>query len=451
MNSIRKKLLRWLLISQLLAASLAGVITFFYVRSEIEDMFDDRLRQIAYSVPTAGNFVLPVSPQLNSLRDDDDDIVIQIWGDNGALLLQLNRREGTPGLAAEGFSNHWSKGKFWRSFVLRHGERLVQVSQPFSARLEVSTGVAMGAIAPVLVLVVVLGLLVWISIGQGLRPLTQLTAALRYRRPYSLEPLADDYLPDEIQPLVSALNELLERLGEALDGQRKFIADAAHELRTPLAAVQLQAQLLQRVQNKEDRIQALAQIRAGTDRASHLVHQLLTLARMEPEDWQRPFAPVDLSALMKSVVGEQAAAALSREIDLGVGRDEPLVISGDAESLRVMLGNLVDNAVRYTPPGGRVDVSLKKATGFARFEVMDTGKGIPAAERSQVFARFYRRPGTQELGSGLGLAIVQEVVVRHGGKILLAEGDNGIGLKVVVDLPIDEGAKAPGTIPNPHH
>jgi len=425
-NSIRKKLLRWLLIGQLLAVSIAGIITFVYVRSEIEDMFDDRLRQIAYSVPPSDNFVFPTAPELKSLRDDDDDIVIQIWTAEGRLLLQLNHREGTPALAGEGFGNHWSKGNLWRSFVLRRGDRLVQVSQSFSARLEVSTDVALGAIAPALVLVMVLGGLVWVAIGRGLRPLTDLANALKRRRPYSLEPLAAAGLPDEIRPLVTALNELLNRLDDALQGQRKFVADAAHELRTPLTAVQLQAQLLQRATGEEERHQALAQIRAGTARAGHLVHQLLTLARLEPEDRQRPFAPVDLSALMKSVVGEHAATALSREIDLGVSRDEPLVISGDAESLRVMLGNLVDNAVRYTPPGGRVDVSLKKADGCARFEVMDTGKGVPTAERSQVFARFYRRPGTQELGSGLGLAIVQEVVVRHGGRILLDDGDNGI-------------------------
>lgn len=442
MNSIRKKLLRWLLIGQLLAVSIAGILTFVYVRSEIEDMFDDRLRQIAYGVPTSDTYLLPSSPELKSLRDDDDDIVIQIWTAEGRLLLQLNHRKGTPELAAEGFGSHWSKGQLWRSFVLRRGDHLVQVSQSFSARLEVSTDIALGAIVPALMLVMVLGVLVWVAIGRGLRPLGDLASALKRRHPYSLEPLTAVGYPDEIRPLVTALNELLKRLDDALEGQRKFIADAAHELRTPLTAVQLQAQLLQRATEETERQQALIQIRAGTARAGHLVHQLLTLARMAPEDRQRPVAQVDLSALMKSVVGEHAAAALNREIDLGVIRDEPLVISGDAESLRVMLGNLVDNAVRYTPPGGRVDVSLQTAAGFARFEVTDTGKGIPSSERSQVFARFYRRPGTKEVGSGLGLAIVREVVDRHGGRILLDDADNGSGLKVVVDLPLGENTRA---------
>jgi two-component system OmpR family sensor kinase len=157
---------------------------------------------------------------------------------------------------------------------------------------------------------------------------------------------------------------------------------------------------------------------------------------MEPEDWQRPFEVVDLSALMKSVAAEHASAALNRQIDLGVSHDESPLIRGDSESLRVMLGNLVDNALRYTPKGGQVDLALKMANGFAQLEVLDTGRGIPVSERVQVFSRFYRLPGNREMGSGLGLAIVQEVVVHHHGKVRMEDGANGIGLKVIVRLPI---------------
>lgn len=435
MNSIRGKLLRWLLIGQFIAVGLTGAITFFYVRSELEDLFDDRLRQLAYSLPTEGKFTL-APPPLKSLQEDDDDFVIQVWGRDGTLQVLGNRKEGTPDLAAEGFSTHLSKGMLWRSFVLRRGEQIIQTSQPFTDRLEMATGVALGAIAPVLILIVILGGVVWVGVGRGLFPLKELAGALSSRRPHSLAPLPADDLPDEVQPLVHALNDLLSRLEEALDSQRKFVADAAHALRTPLAAVQLQAQLLQRATNKEERIQAEGQIRAGTARASHLAHQLLTLARMEPEDWQRPFKTVDLSALAKSVLADYATSALERQIDLGISHDETLLVWGDGESLRVMLGNLVDNAIRYTPQGGRVDLSLKSARGFARIEVIDTGPGIPVAERALVFTRFYRRPDTPGLGSGLGLAIVREVVVHHNGKVGLENGEDGLGLKVIVHLPL---------------
>jgi two-component system OmpR family sensor kinase len=438
MKSIRKRLLRWLLIGQLLAVVLTGSITFFYVRGELEDLFDDRLRQLAYSVPTQGNFVPLSALPLTNVQNDDDDFVIQVWQDDGKLLLHLNQEEGTPSLVSdEGFSNNFDHGIFWRCFVLRRADKLVQVSQPFSDRLEVSTSVALGAIAPVVVLIFVLGLFVRISVNYGLSPLATLSAALEKRRPYSLDPLSTEDLPEEVIHLVLVLNNLLDRLDLALKSQRKFVADAAHELRTPLAAVQLQSQVLQKIADADERQLALAQIRAGTARATHLVQQLLTLARLEPEDWERPFCAVDLSALMKSVVAEHVQFALKRRIDLGVLNDESVSINGDSESLRIMLGNLVDNALRYSPEGGQVDVSLTKTAYSAQLEVIDTGPGIPEADRQQVFARFYRCPGTSAMGSGLGLAIIHEVVTRHRGQVILADREHGSGLKVTVELPLN--------------
>ena len=438
MNSIRKRLLRLLLIGQLLAVLLTGTIIFFYVRGELEAIFDDRLYQLAHSVHIDKNFISQPPLPLIKAQENDDDFVIQVWQDDGTLLLLLNSEEGTPARAAEGFSNHVDHGVHWRSFVLRRGDRLIQASQPLSDRLEVSSSVAWGATAPVVALVFVLGLLVRVSINYGLGPLKKLTESLEKRRPYAMEPLATEGLPDEVLSLVLVLNSLLQRLDVALQSQRKFVADAAHELRTPLAAVQLQAQLLQKIDDPEERRQALDQMRAGTVRASHLAQQLLTLARLEPEDWQRSFATVNLSELIKTVVAEFSPAALKRQIDLGVSENEPATIMGDRESLRVMLGNLVDNALRYTPQKGRIDVALKQSGRLARLEVIDNGPGIPAAERQQVFARFYRCPGTTALGSGLGLAIVQEVVNHHNGEISLGARAGGSGLRVSIDFPLTE-------------
>ncbi|WP_245803996.1 ATP-binding protein [Geothermobacter hydrogeniphilus] len=433
---MRKKLLRWLLCGQLLAVVLCCLVSFYYVRGELEDLFDDRLRQLAYSVPVDGDFELPAPPPLTNLQDDEDDFVIQIWRADGTLLRHLNRKEGSPALVREGFSTHFSHDMLWRSFVHRRGARLIQASQPFSDRLEMTTGIAVGAIAPVLLLILVLGGIIWVSVTRSLRPLTDLTAGLRRRQPYALDPLSEENLPDELQPLVQALNSLLARLESAIEGQRRFVADAAHELRTPLAAVQLQAQVLQQSRGKEERQQALEQVRVGTERATHLVRQLLTLARLEPEDRLRLFEPVDLCALVKTVVAEQAPTALKREIDLGVCEAEPLTLIGDSEGLRILLGNLVDNAVRYTPSGGQIDVALRCEGGQALLVVEDNGPGIPAAERTRVFERFYRRPGSEVSGSGLGLAIVREIVIRHRGKIELDEGAQGVGLRVSVWLPL---------------
>ena len=437
MNSIRKKLLRWLLIGQLLAIVLTGSISFFYVRSELEGLFDDRLRQLAYSVPVATEAISSPLPGLNNTFEDDDDFIIQIWQADGSLLLHLNKKEGNPKRAKEGLSTYFSDNMLWRSFVLHRDHYWVQVSQPFSDRLEMSLNIALGATAPILLLILFLGVLVWIAVKKGLRPLGILAEAVNQRNPTSLEPLSIEEIPVEILPLVKALNGLLQRLDRALEGQRKFIADAAHELRTPLTAVQLQAQLLDRCHDDVERSVTLEQLRGGILRASHLVQQLLTLARMEPENCQRPFNDVDLSALVKSVISDQTPAALNKQIDMGISRDETLSILGDSESLRMMLNNLLDNAIRYTPPKGQVDISLWQDTELARIEIEDNGPGIPASEREQVFTRFYRQPGSQELGSGLGLAIVLEIISQHRGTVQLESTKNNTGLKVVITLPCE--------------
>lgn len=436
MNSIRRQLLRWLLIGQLVAVILSSALTYFYVRGELANLFDDRLRQLAYSVPMLGNYQLP--PISNSLEDDDDDFVIQVWLTNGERIMHLNRKEGAPARATEGFSTHFSGGMLWRSFGLNRGDRFIQTSQPFSDRVEMTTEVALGAIAPVLLLIIVLGILVWVSIGRGLRPLHSITAAIHQRQPNALDPLPEAEVPVEILPLVQALNQLLGRLGEALEKQRKFIADAAHELRTPLAAIQLQAQLLERTQDGPEREEVLAQIKAGIDRAGRLVQQLLTMARLDPEDWQRPFAEVDLSELSKSVIRDLTPSALRKQIDLGFCGDRPLNIWGDVETLRTLLTNLIDNAIRYTPAHGQVDVKLEPDENRARIEVEDTGPGIPPEERERAFSRFHRLSSNGEFGSGLGLAIAKEIVEQHQGQIALKTGEHNKGLRVVIDLPLQK-------------
>lgn len=434
MKSIRRQLLRWLLVGQLAAVVLSSALTYFYVRGELGELFDDRLRQLAYSVLPLGNFQLP--PASNTLEDDDDDFIVQVWTADGQRILHRNRKEGTPDRAVEGFSSHFSGGMLWRSFGLQRDDRFVQTSQPFSDRVEMTTEVALGAIAPVLLLIIVLGALVWIGVGRGLRPLYSMTEAIHKRQPSALDPLPEADIPIEVLPLVQALNQLLGRLEDALAKQRKFIADAAHELRTPLAAIQLQAQLLERTQNGPEREDALAQVKGGIERAGRLVQQLLTMARLEPEDWQRPFTDVDLSALIKNVIRDLTPLALRKQIDLGFCRDASLTIWGETETLRILLTNLIDNAIRYTPAGGQVDVSLAGGNDSAQIEVTDNGPGIPPGEREQVFSRFHRLSTNGEFGSGLGLAIAREIVERHQGRIELKYGEHERGLRVVIDLPM---------------
>jgi two-component system OmpR family sensor kinase len=287
-----------------------------------------------------------------------------------------------------------------------------------------------------------------VGVTRGLRPLARLAAAVGKRVPGGLEPVDEAGLPSEVRPLAHALNGLLSRLDRALGAQRAFIADAAHELRTPLTAVHLQTQIAERAATDADRHAAMTELRAGLTRATHLVEQLLTLAREEPGVAERRFAPVNLAELARSVVGDHSAIAAARGVDLGVAgaaADQPgaspVVVNGDAAALRALLSNLVDNAVRYTPSGGRVDVSVEQDAADAIVAVRDSGPGIPASERTRVFDRFYRATasGARDVpGSGLGLAIVKRIAERHDATIALGPGigaASGEGLTVTVRFP----------------
>jgi signal transduction histidine kinase len=300
---------------------------------------------------------------------------------------------------------------------------------------------ALRTIDPLLALVPVLAVLVWFGIARGLRPLQRVAAAVGERSPRALEPLAEAGLPIEVRPLVHALNGLLERLDRALGSQRAFIADAAHELRTPLNAVHLQAQLAERAQSDAERARALADLRAGLGRATHLVEQLLTLAREEPGVSERSFAPVNLTELAHASLPGTPPSPLrscgSRDRDPD-GSAPDVIFNGDAAGLQGCL-NLVDNAV-HTRGGRRVDVR-SPGPGAVTLEVRDNGPGIPAAERVRVFDRFYRvpLPGAARLpGSGLGLAIAKRIAERHDAQIALASGipgPSGEGLCVSVRFP----------------
>jgi two-component system OmpR family sensor kinase len=231
------------------------------------------------------------------------------------------------------------------------------------------------------------------------------------------------------------LNGLLQRLAAALAAQRAFIADAAHALRTPLTAVHLQTQLVARTREDEARQQAIAALQQGVQRITHLVQQLLTLARLDPEAVQRPLTPLALSPLLHAVIAEHAPLAAEKAIDLGLARDDSACIMGDADNLRILFGNLLDNAIRYTPAGGTIDVQLAHAPDAVHVEVADTGPGIPPADRERVFDRFYRRDSTGVPGSGLGLAIVQTIAARHRARLTLGERDSGSGLVVRLTFP----------------
>ncbi len=433
MNSIRQRLLIGLLAGLSGVLGLSGYATYRQARAEINALFDYQLRETALAMRQQNLLALALSGEA---VENEGDLLVQVWDRQRGLLYVSRKPWELPFATEPGFADLLWRNERWRLFTLPVGSRIVQVAQPLQVRRRMSAEIALRNLAPFLLLLPVMGLVVWFGVSAGLRPLSRLAADLQQRRPEALEPVAAERLPVELRPLAGALNELLARLAQILEAQRQFIADAAHELRTPLTAVRLQAEMAQRVMANGERAETLQALRAGLTRASHLVEQLLAMARLDAEPAAGRVVPVDLLELARQVVAEYVAIADDRGLDLGLLPGDAVTVAGAPDELRTLLGNLVDNALRYTPAGGRVDVQVRRMGPETELSVTDTGPGIPVEERKRVFDRFYRGPHAAVPGSGLGLALVRRIADRHQARVDLDEGESGTGLRVRVCLPV---------------
>jgi two-component system, OmpR family, sensor kinase len=433
MSSIRQTLLVYLLLGLAAVTGLATWFTYEETREQIGDLFDLQLKQLAYST-RIDDLVRGRQPSLSPGDRPSNlgvsEIVTQIWDRDGVLVYWSRPGPGFPVPAKEGYSNVNQNGREWRIYTHVEGTHALQVAHALDERRKIATEVALRTLLPLAALIPVLGALIWYAVGAGLAPLDRMSRAVAKRRPDAMAPLAGR-VPQELRPLAESLNALLARLDEALSAQRRFTADAAHELRTPLAALKLQVGLAKRAQDDVQRTAALGELEAGVDRASHLVDQLLTMARLEPESPDRRNESVDLAALAKEAIVARASLAGDKRIDLGLTGASSATVRGDPAMLAMMIGNLLDNALRYTPAGGRIDVSIDSAADGARLSVIDNGPGIAPAERERVFERFHRG-SAQGTGSGLGLSIVRRIANAHGAAVTLGEGADGRGLAVDV-------------------
>jgi two-component system OmpR family sensor kinase len=433
-SSLRAQLLASLLAGVVLVGIGGGWIVYRNALAEADTFFDYHLRQTALILRDEPVEYL-LAPRLPLPPTDASyDFVMQVWSLDGVRVYLSRPHAVLPEITTLGFSTVTTSEGRWRVFGVQALTRVIQVAQPMRIREQRAAELALQTLKPFALLLPVLALLIWIAVGSALEPLRRLTAQVKARQVNALDALPAQRLPDEVQPLVLALNDLLGRLRAALERERAFMADAAHELRTPLTALHLQLGMLARASSEAERAAAMSSLSAGVQRAIRLVEQLLALARQEPRPDSRA-APVRLDELAREVVAELVPLADAGRIDLGVAAAQQATVAGDADALRTLLRNLVDNAVRYTPPGGRVDVTVEAAATGARLTVTDNGPGIPAEERTRVFDRFYRRAATEPLGSGLGLAIVKAIADAHGATLRLADGPSGKGLAVIVSFP----------------
>lgn len=371
-----------------------------------------------------------------------DKFNFQVWTNGGKLLLHSPTAPKIP-LTAEldGFSNTYVGDQKWRVFTTyneKAGVRTV-LAERYDTRYELGRRIAQDDLYIMLLTFPLSGLLIWIIIGRGLDSLDRVAQEVANRAPSHLEPVNLEEVPEEIKPVIDELNKLFYRLKEGFEREKRFAADAAHELRTPLAALKTQAQVALNTKSLEEKDLALNKLIASVNRSTHVVQQLLTMSKLVPEATAlHEIETIDLSALTREVLAMLAPSAIEKQIDLEFVTDKvPIKYCGNATALGILIRNLVDNAIRYTNEAGSVSVHLTKQNKEILLEVKDNGPGIPKELQPRVFERFFRVLGTKSTGSGLGLAIVQQICELHGGRVELASPEKGTGLVIRVYLPKD--------------
>ena len=450
MRSIRHRLLQSLLIGMVLVASVTGVFTYRHVRYELDELYNAHLQQQAQLIAREWDRITPsqlgamlAKPMAKKIWEEED-YLIQVWSPDGVLLAEeipAVTNAQIPLYATQGLYRKRIANESWRVHRSDGIHIIVQIAQPESARRNTINETSLRLLLPILLQIPFLVVVAWASVRRGLKPLDLLSQAIAQRQPDALMAIDSINQPLELRPLVTTLNDLLARLNIALQQQRNFVADAAHELRTPLAALQLQLDLLERATTVDDRTNAVTQLRNGLQRATHLAQQLLSIARAESPVEKNLQQTVDLSSVIETIVERYLPLAQARKLDLGVTRLESISINCSRADIETIFDNLVSNSIRYTPRGGRVDLALYRDESHAIIEVIDSGFGIPIDERTRVFDRFYRvlqgNLGNDAIeGSGLGLAIVKTICERYGVIIAISAGVEGSGTCFAIRWPL---------------
>jgi len=457
--SLRSRLLAWVLVPILAVWAVDAVLTYDAVKRSINVAYDRTLSASALAISEhvtlgAGEPIVDLPPIALEMLDtgDQERVFYRVSYRTGAgadafvtgyedmPLAASTQRNGATFFEAS------YRGEPIRGAALQLDlpsepptTVLVEVAETLGARSATTRRLVAEALGLEAALIALTAVLVWFGVARGLRPLLALSGEVSRRSPADLTPLGAD-VPREVRPLVAATNGFMQRVRDAIAAQRRFVADASHQLRTPLAVLRAEADAALRQEDPAALRAAVARLAGHSEATSHLASQLLALARAEPGPHGAATEPLDLTGIARDAAAALVPGALARSVDLGFEGEEPVTIRGDAVLVRELIGNLVDNAVRYGRAGGRVTVSAGRGDGGApRLAVEDDGPGIPPPERERVLERFYRIPGTTGDGCGLGLAIVSEAARRHGATVHLLDGAEGHGLRVEVRF----GANAP--------
>ncbi len=457
MISLRRKLL-FKLLAPLLPLLLIGVAAAFYMANHYASLAYDRslfraALALADQVEVVAGDVTVDLPQaaFDMLEYDKDDwIYYKVSGSHGEFVTGYPELPIPPIVKPVAGQHYYytaqldgkeiSVAVFYLSLkgTSANGVAVIQVAETTSKRQSMVNEIMIGMVLPQLLMAVIAAMMVWRGVGRGLAPLDSLREEITSRYDRDLAPLNVADSPKEVQPMVEAMNDLMSRLEHTLKQQQRFVADASHQLRTPLAGLKTQAEIALREQQDPEQVRhALQHILTSSDNLSHLIAQLLTLARIDPKATvSLQMDPIDLEQLTREITASWVPNALAKRIDLGFeAQEENYLIAGDAILLRELIINLIDNAIRYTPMDGLVTISLQAVDSEVELCVEDNGPGIPPEKRERVFERFYRILGTGEDGCGLGLAIVREIAARHGATMQIKDSRHGTGVRMCIRFP----------------
>ncbi len=414
----------------------ATTFTYFEAREEFDEVLDAHLAQ------AASLLIAQVSHEIDEIETEHAPLLhkyslrvaFQVWENGRQLRLHsANAPQGRMTNKERGFSDSTFGGQRWRVFSTwnEDGEYLIQVAERTDMRDELARGIAGNLLRPLLISLPLLALLLWVAVMRGLRPLDKLAREVEQREPDNLAALDASSAPREVVPLIERLNRLFMRIDASMQKERRFTADAAHELRTPVAAIKAQAQVARAATGDAERLHALDNAILGCDRAAHLIDQLLTLARVDT--LERGVAePCQLRGIAAEAIAALAPTALEKGVQFELLAGDEAIVRGNPGLLRVLLRNLLDNSMRHTPPGTSVQVSIAHEPGEVCLSVSDNGPGIPEQERDKVLERFYRPLGTQAGGSGLGLSIAKRIAEVHDAALQMQPASEGRGLRVTV-------------------
>ena len=438
MRSLQRRLVSSLWLAVIVIGVASALLSYLVASKEAEELLDYQMTQVAQFM-AAQSFTASgpgaVSPKLDIDHDEEDDFVVTVRDVGGRVLYASNPAAPLPAFDWRGFRTLTIGARNFRVYSAESGDLRLVIAQLTEARRETAGAAALASLLPVGLMLPVLGVLIGLVIRRELRPLRAIAAEVARRPPLALDPLPAEPLPNEILPLIDEINRLLARQRTAIEHEHRFIADAAHALRTPLAALQLQSDILDGARTAADSANRRAELKAGIRRVVRLADQLLALAR-STANAAHGRGQVDLDSAVSEACELYRPIALARQVQLETQARSEAEVPGETRQLALLVGNLLDNACRHTARGGRIVVTTKVEAECATLEVVDEGPGLPETEVEKVFERFHRVPGDPTEGSGLGLAVVQNIVKRLGGRVKLENRTDGHGLRARVWLPI---------------